>query len=183
MSEQDNKISPVIAQGDSMALAIPAFRNLPALSLDLSKTRESESRFIEAKTVNPITYADLEHTFNESYRELKRHHTTLGYRKVQVQRQIDLIKAEIVINKYPEFMKDRPKSQDNADLRNAFLMKDPEYIEALELFDRLNATESFVENRIKVIENVTRYMRKQMDMIIRSGLTDRNLYVTSGGKY
>jgi hypothetical protein len=39
----------------------------------------------------------------------------------------------------------------------------------------LQALENLLEGKVKVVENVCRYMRKSMDMIIRSGI-DPNKY-------
>jgi hypothetical protein len=170
------------AHGDSAALVIPAFGKSPALSLEMNKTREAEKRLIEAKTVNPITYSDLEHCFNESYRELKKHMSTLGYQIAMAEKALEQAKAEILLDKYPEFMKDKPKAQDNADMRKAFMMRDQSYLDALDRIAQLKAVESFVDGRIKVMENVCRYMRKQMDLVIRSGLSSADLYNTQGRK-
>lgn len=164
--------------GEDMALVIPAFGKSPELSLDLSKTREAERRLIEAKTVNPLTYSDLEHCFNESYRELKRHVAAIGYQIAMTNKAIEEAKATVLLDKYPEFMKDRPKSADNADMRKAFLARDEEYSMALDRLNMLNAMESFVDGRIKVMENVCRYMRKNMDLVIRSGLSNADIYST-----
>lgn len=161
-------------------MTLPSFGKTPQITLDMHKTREAEQRFIEAKTVSPVTYADLEHSFNESYRELKRHTSTIGYQIAMAEKALKQAKSTFLLDKYPDLMKDRPKSHDNADLRDAFLMRDEDYVLALDRLNQLKAVESFVDGRIKVIENVCRYMRKEMDITIRSGLTDRNLYNTQG---
>lgn len=175
MSEQIS--SP---NSENTALVIPAFGKSPALSLDMNSTREAEKRLIEAKTVNPITYTDLEHCFNEAYRELKRHHSTIGYQIALAEKAMEMAKSNVLLDRYPDFMKDKPKTQDNADLRKAFMMRDEEYVAALDRINQLKAIESFLDGRIKVMENVCRYMRKQMDLVIRSGLSNANLYNTQG---
>lgn len=167
---------PQHSGGDSSSMIIPGFKGSSPMVLDVSKTREAESRLIEAKTVNPITYTDLEHCFSEAYRELKRHHSTLGYQLALAEKAMEQAKAVVLLDKYPTFMEGKPKSHDNADLRKAFLMQDADYLEALDRFNMLKALESFVDGRIKVLENVSRYMKKEMDIIIRSGLTDKGLY-------
>jgi hypothetical protein len=174
--------SPAPSIGDSSALVIPAFGKSPALSLEMTKTREAEQRLIEARTVNPVTYSDLEHCFNESYRELKRHHSTVGYQLAMADKALEQAKATILLDKYPDFMKDKPRTQDNADIRKAFMMRDDDYLAALDRINMLRAIESFVDGRIKVMENVCRYMRKQMDLTIRSGLSHADLYSTIGKK-
>lgn len=178
----ENLISSPSSSVDNSTLVIPAFGKSPALNLDMGSTREAEKRLIEAKTVNPITYADLEHAFGESYRELKRHLSTVGYQLAMADKALETAKSDLLLDKYPEFMKDKPKTQDNADLRKAFFMRDPEYVAALDRIAQLKAIECFVDGRIKVMENVCRYMRKQMDLVLRSGLSNTDIYLTHGRK-
>lgn len=175
----DQKISP--SPGDNSVLVIPAFGKSPALSLELSKTKEAENRLIEAKTVNPSTYNDLEHCYNEAYRELKRHLSAIGYQLALADKALETAKSDILLDKYPEFLKGKPRSTDNGDLRKAFFMRDTEYLAALDRINQLKVMESFVDGRIRVLENVCRYMRKSIDLIIRSGATS-NMYITSGRK-
>lgn len=161
-------------------LVVPAFGKSPAMRLEMDKIREAESRFIEAKTVNPSTYADLEHTFNESYRDLKRHLSNIGYQLTQADKALREAKADVILGSYAEFMAGKPKSHDNTDLRDAFLIKDTGYLAALDRVNQLKALESNFEGKLKVIENVSKYMRQKMYLISKSGLGDSNLYVTSG---
>lgn len=160
---------PAHQNGDSASLVIPPFRGAPAHYLPIPATRESEQRFIEAKDVNPSTYIDLEHTFNESYRELKRHHAQIGWFLAQAERFVEQAKSNVLLDRYPDFIKDKDKKSDNQDMRKAFMMRDPEYLEALDRVDCLKAMEAAIDGRIKVLENVCRYMRKRMDLVIRSG--------------
>lgn len=179
MSENNNS-SPSTASDENAVLVLPPFGKSPELKLDVSSTRLAEKRLIEAKTVNPVTYPDLEHAFGESYRELKRHISTVGYQIAMAEKALQTAKSDLLLDKYPDFMKDKTKSQDNADLRMAFFMRDPEYVAALDRIAQLKAVESFVDGRIKVMENVCRYMRKQMDLVLRSGLSNADLYLTHG---
>lgn len=159
-------------------IILPAFGKSPELSLDMGNIREAEHRIIEAKTVNPITYIDLEHCFNASYRDLRRHLSTIGYQIALAEKAMEQAKADVLLDTYPEFMKDKPKTQDNSDMRKAFLMRDPTYLSALDRLNQLKALESNMDGKIKVMENVSRYMKKNMDLILRSGLSSANLYNT-----
>lgn len=159
---------------ESLSLNIPALMKggdvqLRPLIVDLSATKVAESRLLEAKDVNPATYTDLEYCFNESYRELKRALASVQYEIGRTQNAMDNIKAELLIDKYPAFMEGKPKSQDNADLRKAFVQRDKDYQQALDRLQNLSALETLIEGRIKVMERVTSYMRKKMDLIIRAG--------------
>lgn len=163
-------------------MTLPSFGKTPQISLEMNKTREAEQRFIEAKTVNPVTYVDLEHTFNESYRELKRHVSTIGYQIAMAEKAVRQAKSVFLLDKYPDLIKDRPKSHDSADIRDAFLIRDDDYVLALDRLNQLKAVESFVDGKIKAVEKVCQYMRKEMDLTMRSGLSDKNLYLTHGKK-
>lgn len=177
MSEQNT--APAHLKGQ--LLVLPAFGKTPALSLEMGKIREAELRLIEAKTVNPITYVDLEHSFNEAYRDLKRHLASIGFALAQANKALEEAKADVILGSYQEHAKANPKEA-NADVRNAFLTRDAAYSAAQERIDQLKALEANMDGKIKVMENVCRYMRKQMDIILRSGLTGKDLYNTSGWK-
>lgn len=164
------------------ALVIPAFGKSPALSLPQSATREAERRLVEAKTVNPITYADLEHSFQESYRELKQNMSKIGFQIAMANKAIEDAKAKVLLETLPEYMKDKAKSWDSADLRKALMARDADYVAATDRLAQLQALESFMEGKIKVMENVSRYMKVQMNLITRSGLSGGDLYITQGKK-
>lgn len=171
-----------VSSSTSNAMELPAFAGAPALRLEMDKIREAESRFLEAKTVNPITYADLEHTFNESYRDLKRHLSNIGYQITLADKALRSAKAEVLLGSYAEFMNGKPKSHDNADLRDAFLIKDESYAAALDRLNQLKALESNFEGKLKVVENVCRYMRQHMYLLSKNGTYDPKLYPTVGNK-
>lgn len=163
-------------------MVLPAFGKAPELKLDMSKIREAEMRLIEAKTVNPVTYVDLEHTFGESYRDLKRHLASVGYFLTLAQKAVEDAKADVLLGSYAEFMEDKPKSHDSSDMRAAFLTRDENYSKCLDRVAQLKALEYNLEGKIKVMENVCKYMRKQIDLLLRSGAVNTNMYITSGRK-
>jgi len=159
---------------EESVLVIPAYDSRPAIALDFSKIKEGESRLIEAKTVNPATYTDLEFSFNDGYREAKSGLSIIGYEIAQAERIIRRIKSEYLLDDYPAFIKER-KLNDNSANREAFLESQPNYVDAVERLNMFKALESFLDGKIKVFENVCRYMKKSMDLIIRSGI-DPNKY-------
>lgn len=166
----------------SEVMELPALGKTPSLRLELSNIREAEKRFLEAKTVNPSTYVDLEHTFNESYRELKRHLSNIGYQINLTDKSLREAKANVLLGTYAEVMSGKPKSHDNADLRDAYLIKDPSYSAALDRMNQLKALESMFEGKLKVIENVCRYMRQKMYLISKSGVSDAQYRPTQATK-
>ena len=159
------------------ALVISAFGKAPELRLEMENIREAERRLIEAKTVNPVTYADLEHTFNESYRDLKRHLSNIGFALTKAHQTMEEAKANALLDKYPDFLEQKGL-KDNTDNRKGFLTRDVDYVAALDRIAQLEALQSNFEGKLKVMENVCRYMRKQMDLILRSGLSGKDLYNT-----
>jgi hypothetical protein len=177
MNEKDITVPP-----PSNVLELPSFGRAPALRLEMDKIREAESRFLEAKTVSPSTYSDLEHTFNESYRDIKRHLSSIGFHLNLTDKALREAKANVLLGSYAEFMKGKPKSHDNADLRDAYLIKDADYLATLDRQNQLKALESNFEGKLKVVENVCRYMRQKMYLISKNGSIDPNLHVTSGNK-
>lgn len=176
--------APVVRVPQTNVMELPSFKKAPALSMDMTSTREAEARFIEAKMVNPATYAELEHSFNEAYRDLKRYLSAIGYQIVFAEKALEEAKADILLDKYPQFMEEKgmKKTQDNADMRKAFMAKDPEYQACLDRVNQLKAIESNFDGKIKVLENVCRYMRKKMDLLIRSGLSGGDYSNTQGRK-
>jgi len=157
-------------------IEVPAGSNLPALSIDLTATTEAEKQLVLAKTVSPSNYTDLEHTFGESYRELGKALSSLEWQIDKLKTETAKIKSRAMMGDddgkggYFEFMSNKPKGMDSQDMREAFLMKNAEYLAALDRMAQLSALSGYTERRIKVMENVCRYMKKKMDLIIRSGV-------------
>lgn len=175
---------PATAHTDNHKLVLSQFGKVPALSLDMGKIREAESRIIEAKMVNPSTYADLEHSYNEAYRDLKRHLSSVGYAIAMAEKVLEEAKSDIILDKYPQFLEEKgiKKTQDNADLRKAFMARDTQYSASLDRLNQLKALESNFDGKVKVFENVCRYMRQKMQLIIRSGFSGSDYHVTSEKK-
>ena len=160
---------------ENHVLEIPAFGKSPVLKLDMANINSAFRRLIEAKNVNPSTYADLEHAYNEAYRDLKRHTSSIGYHLALANKAMEEAKADVILGSYAEHMAGKPKYQDNSNLRDAFITKDAAYSAAYDRVSQLKALESNFDGKIKVLENVCRYMRKKMDLVIRNGISS-NVY-------
>lgn len=154
---------------ETREVIIPPLGERPEVYLPFNKIFEGESRLYEAQTVNPSTYSELEYTYGEGYREAKTHLAVVGYEIAQTDKMLQKIKSEHIIDHYPEFLKET-KVRDSASVRDAFLAKQSDYMEAVERLNALKALEKHMENKVKVFENVSRYMKKQMDILIRSGI-------------
>jgi hypothetical protein len=161
----------------SQPMVLPAFGKAPELKIEMKNIRYAETRLIEAKNVNPFTYSDLEHTFNEAYRDLKKHIASISYSIAMAQKSLEDAKADVILGSYQDYIKNHPKEA-NADTRNAFLARDQAYSAALDRIAQLKAVESNMDGKIKVMENVCRYMRQTMQLITRSGMSNADYYVT-----
>ena len=84
------------------SLVIPAFDKSTEMVMSLNKTREAESRLLEAKMVSPVTYADLESCYNEAYRELRRHLATVGYGITKADNCLETAKSKFLIDSYQD---------------------------------------------------------------------------------
>lgn len=146
-------------------------------TLNLTATKEAESRLFEAKTVNPSTYSDLSYCLNEAYRELKRTMADIDFRTMKIEKKIDEEKARILIDDYPAFLESRKASKDNAELRSAFMAKDPILSDLLDKLHTLQAMSKLIDGKIKTMERTCSYMDKQMQIILKSGMSN-NLHVT-----
>lgn len=155
--------------------SIPEFGTIEKQVLDMTKIREAEGRILEAKVVNGGTYNELEFTMNEGYREAKKNLSLVGYNKLMTEKAIRKAKSEALIDEYSDWLKET-RLKDSAAIREAFLETKESYTKAVDRLNMLIAIESLVEGKIKVFENVCRYIRKEMDIRIRSGMIDSNLY-------
>lgn len=155
-------------------LVIPAFDARPAVPLSFGAIKEGERRLIEYSMVNVSTYSNLSYTFNEGYREARKNIAVIGYELTQADKILRRIKSELILDEYPAYLKEKGL-KDNASYRDAFLEKNPSYVSAQDRIDMLKAMEALMDGKIKTFENACRDMRKQIDIVTRSGI-DPNKY-------
>jgi hypothetical protein len=166
----DNRL-PSNTFNDGLAIELPEFMSMPAIRLDLSNIVEADRRETKlmVKNVNPSTYSHLEYVYNEAYRDLKKHVATVGYQILRADSELEKAKATALLEKFPVFLDGKPKNMNNAAVRDAFVAQDESVRAIKDRLDSLKMIEIFLDGRIKVMENVCRFMRKQMDMYIRAG--------------
>jgi len=162
---------------DRKLLTIPEFTTIPAMTLDITAIKNAEDRIYEAKTVNGGTYTELEFTFNEGYRESKKHLSTIGYQILLVKKELRKVKSEMIIDEYSTWLKETKLKDSNA-TKEAFFETHEPFVNAMDRLDMLTALESFFEGKVKVFENVCRYIKKSIDLEIRSGVINSNKYVS-----
>jgi hypothetical protein len=155
---------------DHLEVVLPAFRGLDAVSINMVALKEAERRLIEAKTVTPSTYTELEYVMGEAYREIKKNLATVGYQILKTENELERSKASALLDRYPAFLEGKPAKFDNAAIRDAFLARDTEVQEAKERLDSLKTLQVFLEGRVKVMENVCHYMRNAMRLVMKSGV-------------
>jgi hypothetical protein len=155
-------------------LTIPQFGKLPQLVLDMTKISNGENRLFEAQVVNPATYSELEYVFNEGYREAKKHLSQIGYQITRADKALREAKSIALLDEYPTFLKEK-NIKDSVQIRDAYLERVKDYTDAQDRIDMLRAVESLLDSKVKVFENTCRYMKKSIDLIIRSGV-DSNKY-------
>jgi hypothetical protein len=145
------------------------------MTLDLTKIKEGEDRLYEAQNVTVISYSNLEYVYNEGYREAKKHLSQVGYQITRAEKALREAKSRALLDEYPVFLKDR-NMKDSAQIRDAYLETVKDYTEAQDRIDMLKAVDALLDSKVKVFENTCRYLKKQMDIVLRSGI-DPNKYV------
>ena len=157
---------------ETRSLTVPGLEGVNApINLDITNIQEAESRLIEAKTVNPATYKSLEYLYNEGYRQARQHLANIEFQVVRAERQKEREKARVILEVLPEKLDGKAASCNNADFRAAILATDEKYNEVCEHIEKLKAMAAFFDIRIKVFEKACQYMRKGIDLIIRSSGT------------
>jgi hypothetical protein len=158
-----------MSQDKKAELTIPQFGELPALTLDMTKIHIGEERLHEAQVVNQMTYSELEYTFNEGYREAKKSLSQVGFQLTRAKKALRKAKSTALLDDYPEFLKEKGM-KDSAQIRDAYLERIKDYTDAQDRIDMLMAISTLLESKIEVFVNTCRYMKKQMDIELQSGV-------------
>ena len=150
-------------------MIVPAFRHCKELTLDMVGWEAAMKRLPEAQNIVPSNYSSLEFSFQEAWREAKRNAIQVGNAIRKAQQNIEEIKADIILDEIPKLLEDKPKSANNADFRRAVMARNEPYQQATEHLDKLEAMLMHFESHMKMMENTSRFLKKQMDYIIRTG--------------
>lgn len=165
MSEQNK-------QGTMMV--VPAFRHCPELKLNMVGWETAMKRFPEAKTLVASNYLDLEFTFQEAWRESKRNAIQVGDALKKARQNVEEIKSDIILDEIPKLMEELPKSvTGNAHFRNAVIARNEDYKQAQIHVEKLEAMLEHFESHMKIMENTSRFLKKQMDYFKNTGITMR----------
>lgn len=157
-------------KNNGTTMVVPAFKHCPELVLNMSGWQTAMDRFREAQNLVPGNYSSLEFCFQEAWRESKRNAIAVGDAVKKARQNIEEIKADIILDEIPKLLKDMPKTANNSDFRKAVMMKNSDYIAANDHLGKLEAMLEHFESHMKVMENTSRFLKKQMDYYIRSGV-------------
>ena len=150
-------------------IVVPAFKHCKELRLDTSSWESAKSRMKEVQHLVPGNYSSLEYAFQEAWRKARRNAIITEDAVKKAMQNVEEIKADIVLTEIPKMLEQMPKSANNTDFRKAIITKNTDYKEAMEHLEKLQAILAHLESNMKVMENTSRFMKKQMDYIIRSG--------------
>lgn len=154
---------------DGTAIVVPGFRLCKEIKLSAVSWRTALNRMPEAKNLVPANYSNLELDFQSAWREAKLNAITVGEEIKHAQQNIEEIKADIILEEIPRMLEELPKSANNADFRRAVMSKNEEYKQAVEHLNKLEAAQAHFESHMKIMENTSRFLKKQMDYIIKNG--------------
>ena len=129
------------------------------------------TRLHEVQNLVPANYSSLEFTMQEAWREAKANAISIGDAVKRANQTIEEIKADIVLDEIPKLLEEKKlaKSANNADFRRAVMAKNQDYQLALIHLEKLESMLMHFESHMKTMENTSRFLKKQMDYIIRNG--------------
>lgn len=153
-------------------MVVPAFRHCPELKLNMSGWSKAMERMPEAQRLAAANYLNLEFTFQEAWREAKSNAIAVGDAIKKAKQNVEDIKADVILTDIPALLEDKPKSANNADFRRAVLAKNEDYKKALEHLEKLEAMLEHFESHMKIMENTSRFLKKQMDYFRNTGITN-----------
>lgn len=125
--------------------------NVPPLNLNMHSIYQAEQRLQETRTVTPGNAPELRGAFNEACNMTTKYIAWIKYEILTAKKNLDLVKAEILLDKVPEILKQKG-IKDNADIREAIINRDPQYQECLEVLNTLEATKHLLESKAKTFE-------------------------------
>ncbi len=146
--------------------------------IDLKAILKAESRVIEVQAVTPTKAGELLATFNVSWRDLHQHIVFLEKEKNDAERSLNRIRSTIVLDKVPEILKARNLTN-NEHHREAVVTLDPEYQEAEERMDIIEAISELLKGKLKSFEMAYTSVKKLLGESAFNYL-NRNDHRTSG---
>lgn len=144
--------------------------NQPRLRLDMTKVDQAESRLQEVKMLNINIVADLKSVFAAGMADLGRYLSLVRYEHLQAKQQLEFAKAEALLDKYPVYFRDTLKEtgmKDNADIRESYIARDPDYRHWHTVVNHLDALTSFLEAKNKTLERAYWDCRSNLEDLMK----------------
>lgn len=158
-------------------MVVPSHGHCKELRLSMSAWEEAMKRMKEAQNLVPSNYSSLEFTFQEAWRESKRNAIMIGDAVKKAMQNVEEIKSDVFLDEIPKLLEKLPKSANSADFRKAVLMKNEDYKKAIEHLEKLQSMLEHFDSHMKIMENTSRFLKKQMDYFIRSGAVGSGVYI------
>lgn len=133
--------------------------NSGIISIALSELRQIEDRISEIATVTPHKAPELLATFNRAFLELDKYVKQIELEVNIAKQHQSMIKAGILLDKAEEVFKAKGLKA-SADLRQALVDLDPDYQNATERLNALEAAREYLKGKQKGIEMAYGSVRK-----------------------
>ena len=132
-------------------MVVPSSRkDLGVHTFSLTNIREAESRIHEIAVVNRTKAPELLACFNVAFLNLSNYTATLKAEQILAKRRLREVSAMVILDRAPQILLDRGLPQ-SKDLREAVMMKDLEYLSALDQTNMIEATLEFLEGKKEAI--------------------------------
>ena len=149
--------------------------NSHSLRIDVAHLKEAEARFHEIRTVNPATFAELELVLSRAHREQRAQSRKIEVHILKLKAELENASNRLIFDVYPSFLEAHPKIKDSSDTRARFISNDPVVVKLKERIGMLEIANKICQDKSFEMENGWKILRKQMDLIIKSGVPF-NLY-------
>lgn len=153
------------------SLSIPrGTPNKDPIQFDMNRIDYAESRLPEVKVLNLGVVADLKSVFAEAMSDLGRYLATARFEYLQAKQQMELARAEALLDKYPDYVKSTLKDngmKDNSDIREAFINRDPMFAHWQSVINHLDAMISLLEAKNKTVERAYWDCRSNMEDLMK----------------
>lgn len=141
---------------------------LKALEIDLSEILSIESRQREIAYVNKETAPELMYSFNRAYTEILKNMTKIMFEYNQATKYANKRRSVVLLDVAPEVLKikglvSKKSMNGSADLRQAVLDQDDEYLDLLDKVNLLKAAHEYLRSKAKGFEMSYYAVRKVMD--------------------
>lgn len=155
----------------SRFLSIP--RGLPdkePVQFDMHRIDYAESRLPEVKVLNLGVVADLKSVFAEAMSDLGRYLATTRFEYLQAKQQMELARAEALLDRYPDYVRTTLKDngmKDNSDIRESFINRDPTFAHWQSIINHLEAMVGLLEAKNKTVERAYWDCRSNMEDLVK----------------